>query len=160
MNSRLGVSGEEGKNKRLPKSTRLSRAQNTPNDKITSICNVMCRVINAIYCQVWFSSLKLKGYHVVASCAFFFQSNVRPIKAPSATFRFLTRANVPLSTNRLSSWRLVGETFQWNISSSKAHEWWMLSVLFEALARFCSVLISRIRVSWHFFRDVILGEEG
>lgn len=63
------------------------------------VCNVMCRVINAIQCQVWFSSLKLKGYHVVTSCAlsctFFVQS-----KSTQCHVSLLARANVPLSTNR------------------------------------------------------------
>lgn len=117
----------------------------------------MCRVINAIQCQVWFSSLKLKGYHVVASCTFsctfFVQS-----KSTQCHVSLHARANVPLSTNRYQSWRLVGETFQWNISFVRKHA---CSGAFDMIIRSaCALLLclfSRI-MSLRVFSETSLGK--
>lgn len=83
-------------------------------------------------------------------------------KAPSATFRFLlARANVPLSTNRYHqpSWRLVGETFQWNISCVRKHA---CSGAFDMIIRSaCALLLwclfSRI-MSLRVFSETSLGK--
>lgn len=42
-------------------------------------------------------------------------------KSTQCHVSLFARANVPLSTNHYQSWRLVGETFQWNISCVRKH---------------------------------------
>lgn len=121
------------------------------------VCNVMCRVINAIQCQVWFSSLKLKGYHVVASCTFsctfFVQSKSTQCHVSLLCTRQRTAVNKSLSIMAVGGRNISVKHFL----CSKARVQRCFRWLFEALARFLLCLFSRI-MSLRVFSETSLGK--